>query len=139
MLLFDRGRKYTVNEVSLPGVPKPLTPQDIPPYLAWRIAVTLSITGLFGFVLWTIGAFAFMGFPGFARADKLDVVIANQEADRSSRLETEIRDLQKQYCTTTDTTASDYWARERDRKRREYYDLTRREYPLPTCVQAGSR
>lgn len=117
---------------------KQLVPPGIDRTLAWRLTVSASIAFLLTAFLWSVGVFAGIGYPGFARADKLDAVLIELQEQKVVRLETELRELQRSYCTATDNRSSDYWERERDRRRSEYFNLTRREYPLPGCDQIAT-
>ena len=114
-----------------------LIPPGISKVLAWRLAVSLSVSILSFFCIWAMGWLPMFG-NGFARADKVDQILNELQDQKVVRLETEIRDLQKSYCTAKDERSSDYWVRERDNKIRWYYDLTKRNYPLPSCVELGS-
>src|SRR5688572_26479625 len=118
-----------------------LKPPGIDATTWWRLVVSGCIGGILIWITWAMGFFAFVSFPGMARADKLDLVLTMLQQQKISEVEKEIRDSQSSFCAADgsgDDKARGYWLDVREAKRREYWNLTRdagnaREYPLPSC------
>lgn len=108
---------------------KALIPPGIRPHLRWRIAVSLSIAGIFLYILWSLGA---LGMPGLALAS--DVNDLKRTADLSARLQlaNEIRIQARARCSVTDA-ARDGIERYIESLQAEYERITGARYPEPRC------
>ena len=72
------------------GVGKALVPPGIDPDLWWRLVVSGLLAFLFAAFLWSVGAFAALGYPGLARADKLSEIERKQDIQLRLTLAQEI-------------------------------------------------
>jgi hypothetical protein len=130
---------------------KELFPPDVPPVMKWRFAHFLLgiITMLFMF--WAIGAFAFFGFPGFARASDLatkveiatsQITSINQEirALKTDQLEQRIYDTERLKCSSVTAESRRYYSGQVSKMIRDYHSITTGiVFNLPTCAELGDK
>jgi len=79
-------------------VAKTLIPPGMDSQLTWRLAVSATLAFLFVAFLWSVGLFASMGYPGFARADEVEDVKQQVNDVRASLLAKQIDDVSTALC-----------------------------------------
>jgi hypothetical protein len=112
-----------------------LVPPGIDPTLWWRLTVSGTLAFLCVAFLWSIGLFASLGFPGFARADQQQQILNELHAQKIERLEEAIMKEQRDYCESPpDSRARDTYLARRNMKLNEYREVTGRSYEgMPDC------
>lgn len=129
-------------------VMRELFPPEIPPVVKWRLAHFLLGVVMLLFMFWALGAFAFFGFPGFARAsDQVvkdrtitsQIASVNQEikAMKVDQLEQRIYDTQRLLCSSSTTDSRRFYSSQVSRMIRDYYNLTNVTFRLPDCDELG--
>jgi len=115
------------------GVGRALVPPGIEPDLWWRLVVSGVLSFLFLAFLWSVGAFAALGFPGLARADKLAEIERKQDMQLRITLAQEVCRL---YFLRMDASGQ-LWAQLNDTfdKRQEEYAAVNngQRYPTSEC------
>lgn len=111
-------------------VGKALVPPGIEPNLWWRICVSGTLSFLFVAFLWSVGLFASMGYPGFARADEVEDVKQQVNDVRASLLAKQIDDVTAALCMeTVDRRLLDY----RRELQNDYRAVKGHEHQSPAC------
>lgn len=119
-----------------------LIPPGMSKSLRWRLAVSLSITGFFVFILWAIGTFSSFGFEGFARAgeiSKLSLQIGNLQASQQAGLKITIGQEICRVYFLRETASGDAWVVFNDslgKRQQDYADINKGErFPLMECAK----
>lgn len=115
------------------GVGRALVPPGIHPDLWWRLVVSGLLAFLLAAFLWSVGAFAMLGFSGFARADRLADMEAKQDVGLRITLSQEICRL---YWLRMDSTgaALEQFNNSYERRQEEYATVNRgRRYDTREC------
>lgn len=100
------------------------------------------------FMLWTVGAFAMAGFPGFARADEAQTKEERMNAQLKSlaqevkdikidQLEQRIYDIRRLQCTASSTDSTRFYSDQITKMHRAYFELTGITLSLPECREVG--
>lgn len=122
-----------------------LIPPGINKSTRWRIAVSLSITGIFVFILWAVGSFSSFGFEGFARAgeiEKLSSQIGSLQASQQAGLKITIGQEICRVYFLRETATGDAWAVFNDslaKHQQDYASINKGErFPISECARPKS-
>lgn len=119
-----------------------LVPPGISKSLRWRLAVSISITGLFVFVLWSLNVFAGLGFVGFARAGELDKItqqLGSLQANQQAALKITLGQEICRVYFLRETASGDAWIvfnQSLAKHQQDYAEINKGErFPLTECAR----
>lgn len=127
---------------------KELFPPGLPPVAKWRMMHFILGVVMITFMLWTLGAFAMAGFPGFVRADDAQgkgekvnsqLAMLSQEVKniKIDQLEQRIYDIRRLQCTANSSDSTRFYTEQITKMHRAYFELTGITLNLPECREVG--
>lgn len=118
---------------------KELFPPDVPPIARWRLAHFALGVIMTVFMMWALGLFAAIGFPGFAKAADIQSVQRDVKEINLSLLEQRIYEAQRLQCSASNAEAQKFYDGQVKKMHREYREASGILLPVPDCRHLGSR